>query len=114
MPLVLMLCCVTWPQGPMFPLFNTHMEVLICFNRISTRKWVFFVIYCAGKYTHTHAHKIKALRLTEMVKSVTHTHTVTQKIKKSTSVLQRVAHTGYFMETLYLCQVPNKLASRSV
>lgn len=36
LPLALTLCCITWPRGPMLPLFNAHTEALMWFNRIST------------------------------------------------------------------------------
>lgn len=84
MPFVLMLCCVTWPRGPILLLCSTHMEALMCFNRISTlgsrTQKCFFVIYSSGKNARTRAQ----------------THTYTPR-EVATSVFQRLLLTGHFI-----------------
>lgn len=81
----------------MLPLFNTHLEALICFNRISTvglctKSVVVFAIYCSGKHAHTRNKSTQTHRNGKIGYTQLHSYT-----EKATSVFQREVHTGHFI-----------------
>lgn len=85
----------------MLPLFNTHLEALICFNRISTvglctKSVGFFLQFIALANTHTHTRNKRTQTHRNGKIGDTQLHSYTDH-EKATSVFPRELHTGHFI-----------------